>query len=88
MLIGKKIVYKKSEQSENTISKSQIRVRCEMDGVIKIIGIPSHKEYIFNDENNHISVIEECDLPDFLSKTYRSGCCGNPIVVKKLFQVI
>lgn len=53
-----------------------------------VTGIPSHNEYIFNDENKHtVNVLDE-DVPDLLSKTRKQGCCGNPIEYIQIFFLI
>ena len=47
-----------------------------MDGIIKVIGIPSHTEYEFTNENRVQSIKNE-DVMDLLSKRRTFAPCCN-----------
>jgi hypothetical protein len=64
-----------------------------------ITGIPSHKEYIFSNENNHTlpvgqssttnpQIINPEDMEDLLKKTKKQGCCGSPVEIIQIFELI
>jgi len=54
-----------------------IAVYCTIPDTVKVMGIPSHTEYIFNNSNNHVVFVYEQDWPDLEKKTRTQGCCGN-----------
>ena len=65
-----------------------MKVQCLIPDTVIVMGQPSHTEYIFNDENNHVLEIKEEDWPDLEQKTKTDGCCGNPRRTYNIFQKI
>lgn len=63
-------------------------VQCRIADTLIVTGIPSHTEYKFTNENNHIVDVVEEDVPDLLSKTrIQGGCCGHPKETIQLFSI-